>query len=107
VEIESEALPMGFSGGVRGQRASAAAEAGAGSERAETDAGQGSGIAGSVRSADSESSAFGDLSRVTPAADTLLDTPCASETGTAGPETAPSRRRKRQASEGGRGSSVS
>ncbi len=107
VEIESEALPMGFSGGVRAQRASAAADAGAGSEQAETDAGQGSGIAGLVRAADSESADFGDSSRVAPAADTLCDTTCASQTDPKGEATAAPRRRKRQATEGGRGSSVS
>jgi hypothetical protein len=107
VEIESETVSMGFSGGVRAQRASAAAEAGAGSERAETAVDQAAPTDGVERAADSESAAFGDLSRVEASTDTLCDTPCASETGTAGPETAPSRRRKRQASEGGRGSSVS
>jgi hypothetical protein len=107
VEIESEAQPMGFSGGVRAQRASAAAEAGAGSERAETAVDQAAPTDGADRAADSESAAFGDSSRVEASTDTRCDTPCASETGTAGPETAPARRRKRQASEGGRGSSVS
>jgi hypothetical protein len=107
VEIESEALPMGFSGRERGQRAAAAA---AGDDAAQAPAqpvDQAEPTDGAERAADSESAAFGDSSRVTPAADTLCDTPCASETGTAGPETAPTRRRKRQASEGGRGSSVS
>ena len=107
VEIESEALPMGFSGGVRAQRARAAADAGTGSEPAETAVDQAAPTDGAGRAADSESAAFGDSSRVEASADTLCDTPCASETGTAGPETAPTRRRKRQASEGGRGSSVS
>jgi hypothetical protein len=98
---------MGFSGRERGQRAAAAA---AGDDAAQAPAqpvDQAEPTDGAERAADSESAAFGDSSRVTPAADTLCDTPCASETGTAGPETAPTRRRKRQASEGGRGSSVS
>jgi hypothetical protein len=104
VEIESETVSMGFSGPERGQRASAAAEALGGSERAETDACQGSGIVGSVRSADSDSAAFGGPSRVIPAADTALDTVSDSQTRPA--ESAP-RPRKRAPSEGGRGSSVS
>jgi hypothetical protein len=107
VEIESETVSMGFSGRERGQRASAAAEAGAGSERAETAVDQAAPTDGAGRAADSESAAFGDSTRVMPVADTLLDTPCASETGTAGQEEAAPRRRKRQATEGGRGSSVS
>jgi hypothetical protein len=106
VEIESETVSMGFSGGVRAQRASAAADAD-GAQASAQPVDQGSGTDGADRAADSESSAFGDLSRVTPASDTLCDTPCASETGTAAQEEAAPRRRKRQASEGGRGSSVS
>lgn len=106
VEIESEAQPMGFSGRERGQRASAAADAD-GAQASPQPVDQAEPTDGAGRSADSESAAFGDLSRVTPAADTLLDTHCDSETGTAGQEEAAPRRRKRQASEGGRGSSVS
>jgi hypothetical protein len=107
VEIESETVSMGFSGRERGQRAAAAA---AGDDAAQASAhpvDQAGPTDGADRAADSESSAFGDLSRVTPAADTLLDAPCGLETGTAGQEEAAPRRRKRQASEGGRGSSVS
>lgn len=110
VEIESETVAMGFSGRERGQRAAAAAAAAADADGAEVSAqpvDQGSGTDGAGRAADSESAAFGDSSRVEASTDTRCDTPCASETGTAGPETAPTRRRKRQASEGGRGSSVS
>jgi hypothetical protein len=98
---------MGFSGRERGQRAAAAAAGADVAQAAPHLVDQAAPTDGAERAADSESAAFGELSRVTPAADTLCDTPCASETGTAGPETAPSRRRKRQASEGGRGSSVS
>ncbi len=107
VEIESETVSMGFSGGVRAQRASAAAEAGAGSERAETAVDQAAPTDGAERAADSESAAFGALSRVEPSSDTLLDTPCDSQTAPKGEATAAPRRRKRQATEGGRGSSVS
>jgi hypothetical protein len=110
VEIESETVSMGFSGRERGQRAAAAAAAAAGADVAQAapqPVDQAGPTDGADRAADSESAAFGDSTRVMPVADTLLDTPCASETGTAGQEEAAPRRRKRQATEGGRGSSVS
>jgi hypothetical protein len=107
VEIESETVSMGFSGRERGQRAASGEADADGAQAAPHLVDQAEPTDGSALSADSESAAFGDSSRVEASTDTLCDTPCDSETGTAGPETAPTRRRKRQASEGGRGSSVS
>ncbi len=107
VEIESEAQPMGFSGRERGQRAAAAAAGTDGAQASAQPVDQAQPTDGAALSADSESVAFVDSARVTASADTALDTVCDSQTGTAGPATAAPRRRKRQATEGGRGSSVS
>jgi hypothetical protein len=107
VEIESESLPMGFSGRERGQRAASGAAGADGAQASAHPVDQARPTDGAALSADSESAAFGALSRVEPSSDTLLDTPCDSQTAPKGEATAAPRRRKRQASEGGRGSSVS